>query len=111
MNEALVVALVILATHRITRLITTDTIFDDPRLKLQLYFEQRWENKTGRGSEETWGSKLAYLISCSWCTGLWVAAAVTVGTDLTAGVTAPVLTALAASTVTGVIEELTASKS
>jgi hypothetical protein len=48
-----------LAGARITRLITTDRIFEAPRLWLINKLDPL--------------SLSAYVITCSWCTGLWVA--------------------------------------
>lgn len=101
------VVLIALATARITRLITTDKIAETPRLRVQLYFEQRWEERTGKGSDDTWGSRFAYLISCQWCTSIYVAAGTTAATSIFASVPLPVLTALAASSVTGLLAQLT----
>ena len=52
--------IVALAATRITRLATTDTIFDAPRL---------WLMRKGEWLEE--------LLSCPWCTSVWVGLAVT----------------------------------
>jgi hypothetical protein len=49
-----------LAAHRLTRLITTDTIFSALREKIWNKFPP---NKVNIG----------YLITCDWCTSLWVA--------------------------------------
>jgi len=54
-----------LAVFRITRLVTTDTIFDSAR--------NRW---WGRFPPHT--SKLGYLITCNWCSSVWVASIVVV---------------------------------
>lgn len=51
-----------LAAARITRLITRDTLTQPIRL--------RAINAVGPTSQ------LAYLITCDWCTGMWVGAAV-----------------------------------
>jgi len=52
-----------LATFRITRLATRDTIFESARNKF-------W----GRFPPES--SKLGYLLTCEWCTSMWVASGV-----------------------------------
>ena len=49
-----------LATFRITRLLTRDTIFDTPRNRF-------WD----RFPPES--SKLGYLFTCEWCLSVWVA--------------------------------------
>lgn len=52
-----------LATYRLTRLVTTDTIFEALR-------ERFW------GKYPPQSSKLGYLITCDWCTSVWVASIV-----------------------------------
>lgn len=50
--------LIALASARLTRLVTTDTILDPPRDWLLLRLPTR--------------SKIATLIECNYCTGFWV---------------------------------------
>jgi hypothetical protein len=52
-----------LATYRLTRLITTDNIFETFR-------ERIWKKYPPQSS------KLGYLITCDWCTSIWVASIV-----------------------------------
>jgi hypothetical protein len=52
-----------LATYRLTRLITTDNIFETFR-------ERIWKKHPPHSS------KLGYLITCDWCTSIWVASVV-----------------------------------
>jgi hypothetical protein len=52
-----------LATYRITRLITRDTILSSPR-------EKWWK----RFPPES--TKLGYLITCEWCLSFWIASLV-----------------------------------
>jgi hypothetical protein len=52
-----------LATYRLTRLITTDNIFETFR-------ERIWKKYPPQSS------KLGYLITCDWCTSIWVASVV-----------------------------------
>jgi hypothetical protein len=54
-------AILALATFRLTRLVTTDSIFDPLREKIWNKFPP---NKINIG----------YLITCDWCTSIWVAA-------------------------------------
>lgn len=54
--SALLVALLIGATCRLTRLATTDAIFETPRSAL----------------ERRMPEKLAYLIRCDWCASVWI---------------------------------------
>lgn len=50
-----------LAIYRVTRLVTTDTIFNSLREKIWNKFPPHRVN-------------LGYLITCDWCTSIWVAA-------------------------------------
>lgn len=82
-------ALVIAATHRLTRLVTQDYLTEDIRHWLQARLPE----------------KGAYLIGCPWCSSMWLGGAVA-----TANVLAPrsrlvqtVTLALAASTVAGLV--------
>lgn len=114
MRELLTVLLVMLAVHRITRLVIADRIARAPREWLQNYFERQWTRRPGdieaqrqrrevvMNSDE-WQSAGAYWFSCPWCVSIWVGAVVVVAASLTVGVTAPVLVWLAASTVTGLL--------
>jgi hypothetical protein len=52
-----------LATYRLTRLITTDTVFERVREKVWKRFPP---HKGGIG----------YLITCNWCASIWVASLV-----------------------------------
>lgn len=52
----------VLAAYRLTRLIVIDTIFDGPRDKIY-----DWLSPKG-----VVGDKLSYLISCTWCAGVWI---------------------------------------
>ena len=103
MRDLLIVALIALATHRLTLLVIDDRITQRPRLWAQGRFEDRYERRTGVHSDQEWLSAGAYFLSCPWCVGIWVAAAVTAGTSFVVDVPLPVLTWLAASTVTGLL--------
>jgi hypothetical protein len=52
-----------LATYRLTRLVTTDTVFERVREKVWKKFPP---HKGGIG----------YLITCNWCASIWVASLV-----------------------------------
>ena len=83
----LIVILICLATHRVTRLITRDQIpiIAIPREK----FGDRWgsasDAKTREERRATVSGKntnivmasLSYLWECDWCTSMWVAAGIT----------------------------------
>lgn len=54
MTLALVLA--VLATYRVTRLVTTDRLLDAPREWVVARFD-----------------RLGYLVQCDWCSSMWVA--------------------------------------
>lgn len=56
-----------LAAFRLTRLIVVDTIWESTRRKLTDWLKAR---------DALWGDKMAELIGCSHCTGVWVSAGV-----------------------------------
>lgn len=93
----MIIVLTVLAIARVTRLITTDVLFDAPRGWLvRVLIEHEGEPSHLRG-------KISYLIVCNWCASIYVAA---VGACAYAvwGETMPYMTvvlALAASHVTG----------
>lgn len=92
-SDWLLAALAVLTVARLTHLITTDFIFDRPRAWLQ------------RRS-----TTIAYLAQCAWCVSIWIGFAVAAPTYLWGGrwfVQIPLL-ALAASYITGLIEQLSA---
>lgn len=113
----LLAALICLATHRVTRLITRDGI---PLIKIPRdAFVERWgrpsdaktreERRTSFSGKRTNGltASLAYLWECDWCASAWVGAALAVGSYhygdrlwWQLG-----LVAAAASTVTGLIAQ------
>lgn len=104
MAEILTVLLTILATHRITTFVVSDKLIEGPREAIQVWAERRWLEKHPEVEEDdTWQSKLAYLLSCPWCVSPWVGGAVTLGTMWTVGLPSPVLVWLAASSVTGLL--------
>jgi hypothetical protein len=103
----LTVVLVCLATHRLTVLVVSDRLLEKPRTVLQRRFESARERRTGTVTRDTWQSPLAYLLGCPWCASIWVGGAVVAVTALTVGVPLPWLTWLTASSVTGVLAEVT----
>lgn len=54
--------IVVLAVARVTRLITVDYLLDSPR---------RWVQRHAP-------EKIAYLVGCPWCTGVWVSTLIVV---------------------------------
>lgn len=109
---ALLIPLVLLATHRVTRFITRDKLplICVPREK----FIQRWgtfvdnvgdQRKISINGKKTniFMSSLAYAWECDWCTSVWVGSGLTYLTWRWSDVMIWVLTALAASSATGLI--------
>jgi hypothetical protein len=70
MSPWVIIVLLSLATHRITRVITRDWF--PPIRKVRVWID----HKLG---EEHW---LSYLTQCDWCAGTWVAGALTTGLAL-----------------------------
>jgi len=93
----LLVLLITLTTYRITRLLTQDA--------LPLVARPRAWIIRRTGEHSAW----AYLVECPWCTGVYVAAAVTAATDVWVSVPYPFLVAGAAAALTGIIAELLAA--
>lgn len=60
--------LMTLAVARVTRLITDDVLFEDPRQWLVLRI-MRPNHKSA------WRTKIAYLFTCQWCASVYVGAA------------------------------------
>lgn len=94
----LAVGLVMLATFRLTRFVVDDTFPPMRWLRDRIAFRAR---KQGHRVADFFDE----LITCPWCASIWIAAGVTWATDrlLAGGLTAPVLVALAASGITGII--------
>ena len=89
----LVVVLICVATYRLTRLLVVDAF--RPLAALRDRIERRY------GTE----SSVTYLANCPWCVGLWMAAGTVAVVDLATDqpVVLPVLVALTASAVTGLV--------
>jgi hypothetical protein len=87
----LMLLLVVLATYRLTRLVTADRILD--RLRA-------WAERSN--------STLGYLVNCDWCLSIWVAPWPTVAVLALPGnrVVLGVLVGLAASAGTGLLSLL-----
>lgn len=128
----LVIVLTCLATHRVTRFITTDAfpLVAGPRR----WVDKNWNPFPDQGVWESYkqsppaakaivvkslvdagvrsrptGFKrsVAYLIGCSWCTSIWVGAVLTtiVSWQLSISILYTVLLWLTASSVTGLISQ------
>lgn len=103
----LLVVLIFLATHRLTRLVIADNvpIVKIPRDRAIEWLdptpEQVQRNPSAKGHWSGTGRALAYLLECPWCMSVYVGGAVVLLTDLFVSVPAPWLVWIAASTVTG----------
>jgi hypothetical protein len=82
-----------LATFRISRLVTSDVLFDDQRARLHLWLEAEGHDK------------LAWLIQCPWCVSPYVAAGVIVARQVAPRAWSPLARALAFSAVAGLLSE------
>ena len=87
-----------LATFRLTRLATRDTITEPFRQQLR-HAAMRQVDSPGIAA------KVDTLISCPWCVGWWIAVAVVAARRLYPRAWEPVAAALAASAVTGLIAD------
>lgn len=86
MSDPWVFVLAVLAAYRLTRLVTTDSITEPLFERVRWYFERRWHAKhDDLGSQTEWNSKIAYMLSCAWCTGFWVSGALSVLVSLVYG--------------------------
>lgn len=121
----LLVLVLILATHRVTRLITRDALpviavpreafaqrwatFSDAKTKEEKRRSVGWDTN-GNKSTNIVMSSIAYLWECDWCTSIWVAAGLTTGAYFVTPLSdqhwyIAVLVGLAASTGTGLIAQ------
>lgn len=117
LSPFLIVVTAVLATHRVTRLITRDKM---PLIAIpREAFAQRWatyvdaktidERRTSLNGSKTniVMQSLAYLWECDWCMSVWVGAGITYCTYQFSDVWwwQVTLLLLAASSVTGLIAE------
>lgn len=96
MNNITSTAISALATYRLTRLITTDEILSDARMK--------WWSKH---PPET--TKLGYLVTCDWCTSVYAASALQISRMIAPRTTTALETILAFSAVAGLVAAHTES--
>lgn len=94
MTSALDLIILALAVYRITRLVTTDVI-------LNRYREKIWR----RYPPENGG--LGYLITCDWCTSLWVSSLVVVMYTIASEPTTLILSVFALSGFVGLANRAT----
>jgi hypothetical protein len=69
------------ATYRISKLITSDIIFENIRNSFIVWISMK---KDG-GWHQGWRSKVAYLIGCELCVGIWVSLFITLALQLVYG--------------------------
>lgn len=86
----------VLAGHRLTRLVTEDTITAPLREKIFKKYPP---------TEDSW----SYVFTCAWCTSLWIGLGVTAARKLYPRVWNPLAEALAISSAAGLIQEREAS--
>jgi hypothetical protein len=104
-----------LAAFRLTRLVTADTILDQPRARIvrRAYERQDWpspaawsEHQQNVAAAGGWSDyaqddlvapKLATLVTCRWCAGVWVSFGVVAARRLVPRAWQPVAEALAFS--------------
>jgi Protein of unknown function (DUF1360) len=107
--EWLLVLLICVATHRLTRLAVADEvpvvkIPRDAAIKfLDPTPQQRAADPAARGHWGSTGRAFAYLLECPWCMSVWVGGFLVWITAFTVGIPWPWLVWPAASTVTGLI--------
>lgn len=104
MNPWLLVVLLTLATHRITRLLVADELplVKAPRDAIADHFGIYQGGQLVDGAR--WGRlgwSIAYLVGCPWCMSIWVAMALVFGTGSVMSVPLPWLIIAAASSITG----------
>ena len=107
MRDLLLIAVLALATHRVTRLLTRDQV---PLIKRPRDWILAWIDPRDSAGQEVghaplgeFGRSIAYLVECDWCMSVWVGAALTWATATTVGLPWPWLVWPALSTVTGMI--------
>jgi hypothetical protein len=90
--NALSVLIAVLGVYRITRLITTDVIFNAPREWLEAKLKP--------------GGYLDELLHCAWCVSFWVGCVVAGLLAVAPGLTPWLLLPLAASAVAGLLSQI-----
>ena len=84
-----------LAVYRLTRLVTTDTLLEDVRERVW----RRWPPSTKRG----------YVITCDWCTSMWISAPTVLMYSIYPTATVYVCAIFALSAAAGIIAALVRS--
>lgn len=110
----LLVVLTCLATYRVTRLLVVDKITEGPRTTLYTwlctrhmsrdtpdYMRERVALLSNIAHGVTKEPLLAYLITCVWCSSVWVGGLIVLAVGLTTDLPYPLLVWPVASAVTG----------
>lgn len=92
------IAVDVLATYRLTRLITRDAITEPLRIKVK-------RAAMRADVEDGVAAKIETLLSCPWCVSWWVGVGVVAARRLAPEAWEPVAEALALSAATGLIAE------
>lgn len=77
-DVALLTLLVGLASSRVARLVATDVLFEAPREWFQYSLLKDGEDKFKRSRFRAVKYKLAYLVGCEYCAGIWVSLLLTI---------------------------------
>lgn len=93
MNPLIAAALIALASYRVWRFVAVDTF-------APVLVPRTWLLNQVKGTRAAW---LGELISCPWCAGSWITAAVTAVTAQAVSVAVPVLAGVAAAAVVGLL--------
>lgn len=114
MNPWLLLVLLTLTTHRVTRLITADHL---PIVAKPREFIQAWlavydaeGNLVGPRRWGVAGESIAYLLSCPWCMSVWVAVGLVFGALGSWSIPLPWLWVAAACSVTGFLSGVVESE-
>ena len=90
---ALQFAILALAAYRMTRLVTTDVILNPIRKKIWKKYPPQNHN-------------LGYVITCDWCSSIWVSSLVVIMYTITSSLTFAVCCMFAVSALVGLITAL-----
>jgi hypothetical protein len=90
MTEPLIFIIAGLAVYRVSRFITTDTLFNPIRDRI-------WK----RFPPET--SKFGYWFTCTWCTSIWVASLSEISRIINPSITLGIQTVFALSALAGLL--------
>ncbi len=118
-GQALTLAVDVVATYRLTRLATADTITDGPRDAIVRWayrragreaIEQPCPDLPGAWSEVAMADddppKLATLVTCRWCAGMWIAAGVVLAREVAPELWRPLARTLLFSTAAALLANL-----